>query len=122
MDIFYYAAYRKMQFLANYIYDQTNEDSFVACNVKFVTVNALTLQFNFYATLLALFHVQCCSVVFNKPNEDMLAYKLILLSFKPLPTVNPHGLNRSQAFVPTQLLDKKPSIIIISLMFSTSSP
>ena len=55
MDIFYYAAYRKMQFLANYIYDQTNEDSFVACNVKFVTVHALTLQFNFYATLLALF-------------------------------------------------------------------
>ena len=44
-----------MQFLANHIYDQTNGDSFVACNTEFVTVHVLTLQFNFFATLFALF-------------------------------------------------------------------
>ena len=55
---------------------------FVACSAEFVTVRALMLQFNFFAILLALFHAQHCSVAFNKPNEDALAYQLILLSFK----------------------------------------
>ena len=65
--------YRRTLFLAN---------SFVACSVEFITVHTLTIQFNFYATLLALYHAQCYTVVFNI-NKNVLAYQLILLSFKP---------------------------------------
>ena len=45
-------------------------NSFVACSVELINVHTLMLQFNFYATL---FNVQRCSVVFNKPNKNMVA-------------------------------------------------
>ena len=54
-----------MLFLAN---------SFVTCSTEFVTVCALMLHFNFYATL---FNAQHCSVAFNKPYKNVVAYQLI---------------------------------------------
>ena len=78
VDLIYTYVFLNLQ--CTYIF--INYYCFVACSAEFITVHTLTLQFNFYATLLTIFHAQHYSVVFNKPNKNVLAYQLVLLSFK----------------------------------------
>ena len=62
-------------------------------SVEFVTIHALTLQFN---STPRFSMVQRCSVVFNKPNENVVACQLCCANeFKLQSTINQHGLNRS---------------------------
>ena len=94
---------------------QTNGDSFTACSTEFVTVHARIDAP--VATLLALFHAQCCAVVFNKPNKNAEC-QLILLSFKPQPTVNRHGLNQSQSLCSNANIRQKSLVLYIALVFN----